>query len=69
MAKRLPPSGQSVYTDYPDRDDAASTSSAVLMNDIIDYPEAAPPPYEDTPTSLQSNSSDPRELVAYVRQS
>ena len=35
-----------VYRDEPDRDDAASTSSAVLMEDI-DYPDADLPAYED----------------------
>lgn len=39
-----PPPG--VYRDEPDRDDAASTSSAVLMEDI-GYPDTDLPAYED----------------------
>lgn len=35
-----------VYRDAPDRDDAASTSSALLMNDL-DFPEADLPAYDD----------------------
>lgn len=39
-----------VYRDDPDRDDAASTSSAVLLGDI-DYPESELPAYEDVASS------------------
>ena len=35
-----------IYRDEPDRDDAASTSSAVSM-DTMGYPEADLPAYED----------------------
>lgn len=35
-----------VYRDEPDRDDAASTSSAVLLEDV-GYPDADLPAYED----------------------
>lgn len=44
-----PPPG--VYRDEPDRDDAASTSSAVLMEDV-EYPESDLPAYEDVPATV-----------------
>lgn len=46
-----------VYRDEPDRDDAASTSSAVLMEDI-GYPDADLPAYEDVvgPTDQQDTA-------------
>ena len=40
-----------VYRDDPDRDDAASTSSAVLMGDI-DYPDEELPSYTDEPNAV-----------------
>lgn len=43
-SKVAPPAG--VYRDDPDRDDAASISSAVLLGDY-DYPEDEPPAYTD----------------------
>lgn len=43
MTPRLP---HGVYRDEPDRDDAASTSSAVLLEDV-GYPDADLPAYED----------------------
>jgi len=43
--KKAPPG---VYRDDPDRDDAASISSAVLLGDM-DYPEEEPPSYSDIP--------------------
>jgi hypothetical protein len=46
----LPPPQPGAYRDDPDRDDAASTSSAVLMGDI-DYPDEALPAYTDAPES------------------
>ena len=45
-----------VYRDDPDRDDAASTSSAVLLEDI-EYPEDELPPYTDEPApTLEAES-------------
>ncbi|RDW89270.1 hypothetical protein BP6252_01302 [Coleophoma cylindrospora] len=38
-----------VYRDEPDRNDAASTSSAVLLGDIDSYPEEDLPAYSDVP--------------------
>jgi len=43
MTPRPPPG---IYRDEPDRDDAASTSSAVLLEDV-GYPDAELPAYED----------------------
>lgn len=43
MTPRPPPG---VHSDEPDRDDAASTSSAVLLEDV-GYPDADLPAYED----------------------
>ncbi len=43
MTPRPPPG---VYRDEPDRDDAASTSSAVLLEDV-GYSDADLPAYED----------------------
>lgn len=40
-----------VYRDDPDRDDAASTSSAVLLGDI-DYPDEELPSYTDDPDAV-----------------
>lgn len=44
------------YRDDPDRDDAASTSSAVLLEDI-DFPDEDLPAYEDTPSVVTEASS------------
>jgi hypothetical protein len=38
------------YRDEPDRDDEASTSSAVLLGDFDSFPDEALPAYEDTPS-------------------
>lgn len=38
-----------VYRDDPERDDAASTSSAVLLGDIDSYPDEELPAYTDLP--------------------
>ncbi|TVY13279.1 hypothetical protein LARI1_G008969 [Lachnellula arida] len=38
------------YRDEPDHDDAASTSSAVLLGDFDSFPDEALPAYEDTPS-------------------
>ncbi|TAQ87022.1 hypothetical protein B7494_g4653 [Chlorociboria aeruginascens] len=47
-----------IYRDEPDRDDAASTSSAVLL-DEIDYPDEGLPSYEDTASLLPAIASIP----------
>ncbi|KAF4630823.1 hypothetical protein G7Y89_g7321 [Cudoniella acicularis] len=39
-----------VYRDEPDRDDAASMSSAVLLDDIDSFPDEELPAYEDEPS-------------------
>jgi len=44
------------YRDDPDRDDAASTSSAVLLGDI-DFPDEDLPAYEDTPSAILDTAS------------
>jgi hypothetical protein len=44
------------YRDDPDRDDAASTSSAVLLGDI-NFPDEDLPAYEDTPSVVTEASS------------
>ena len=43
-----------VYRDNPDSDDAASTSSAVLLGDFDSYPEEELPAYTDLPESSAS---------------
>jgi hypothetical protein len=46
------PPPPSVYRDNPIIDDAASTSSAVLLDDIEGYSdEELPPPYTDEPVA------------------
>jgi hypothetical protein len=45
-----------VYRDEPDRDDAASTSSAVLLDDVESYPEDELPAYTDLPESSSTSS-------------
>lgn len=58
-----PPAG--VYRDDPDRDDAASTSSAVLMEDV-DYPESDLPAYEDVAAAVDSTESHFQETQSYA---
>lgn len=54
-SKILPPPHQAgVYKDDPDRDDAASTSSAMLLGDFDSYPEEELPAYTDLPESSSS---------------
>ena len=48
-----------------DRDDAASTSSAILM-DNIDYPDSDLPAYEDVPTASSPTPSGNHEPQSYV---
>lgn len=43
-----PPSQPGVYRDDPDRDDAASMSSAVLLGDIDGLPDEDLPAYSDS---------------------
>lgn len=57
----LPKPSPGVYRDDLDRDDAASTSSAVLMDDI-DYPDSDLPAYEDVPTVPTSSRPTPAQL-------
>lgn len=59
----VPPHQPGVYRDDPDRDDAASTSSAVLMGDI-DFPEEELPAYSDEP-NVTTSAHDP-EVGRYV---
>jgi len=47
-----------VYRDDPDRDDAASTSSAVLL-DHIDYSNEELPAYSDEPNEIVPNGQFP----------
>ena len=56
----LPKPSLGIHRDDFDRDDAASTSSAVLMDDI-DYPDF-PPAYEDVPTVPTSSRPTPAQL-------
>lgn len=44
------------YRDDPDRDDAGSTSSAVLLDDIEAYPDEELPAYTDLPDTSSSVS-------------
>ena len=54
MGKLIPPKpSPGGYRDDLDRDDAASTSSAVLLDDI-DCPDSDLPAYEDVPTALKT---------------
>lgn len=46
------------YRDEPDRDDAASTSSAVLLGDFDSFPDEALPAYEDTPSQPPASSAE-----------
>jgi hypothetical protein len=48
----MQPHQPGVYRDDPDRDDAASTSSAVLLGDI-DYPDEELPSYTDHPNEAE----------------
>ena len=54
-----------VYRDDPDRNDAASTSSAVLMEDV-DYPDSELPAYEDVPAAVGSMQSRYQATQSYV---
>ncbi|KAL8684675.1 MAG: hypothetical protein Q9218_008194 [Villophora microphyllina] len=65
IAGSKPPPG--VYRDDPDRDDAASTSSAVLMEDV-EYPESDLPAYEDVPTVVAPAQSRYHETQSYLIQ-
>lgn len=58
-----PPPG--VYRDDPDRDDAASTSSAVLMEDV-EYPDSDLPAYQDVPPVAGTAQSQYHETQSYV---
>ena len=61
----LPKHSPGVYRDDPDRDDAASTSSAVLMDDI-DYPDSDLPAYEDVQTSSRPTEAPLQEPQSYA---
>lgn len=50
----LPP--PSVYSDDPDLDDAVSTSSTTLLEEV-EYPKADPPAYEDVAGEGQNGQS------------
>ena len=66
MGKKVdfkPPPG--VYRDDPDRDDAASTSSAVLLDEIEESAEPGLPAYEDVP-ALRPAGSQESEPISYV---
>ncbi|KAH8652715.1 hypothetical protein BGZ60DRAFT_387661 [Tricladium varicosporioides] len=60
--KDLHPHTPGVYRDEPDRDDAASMSSAVLLGDIDSFPDEELPAYEDHPSS--SSSAVPRPVAS-----
>jgi len=64
MGKAIPPPA-TLYRDDPDRDDAASTSSAILL-ETIDYPDSAPPAYEDVPNSSRPEPLSVHEPQSYV---
>ncbi|TVY52563.1 hypothetical protein LCER1_G006449 [Lachnellula cervina] len=56
------------YRDEPDRDDAASTSSAVLLGDFDSFPDEALPAYEDTPSqplSAPNSSTGTNPLIEW----
>lgn len=61
------------YRDEPDRDDAASTSSAVLLGDFDSFPDEALPAYEDTPSqplfapNSSTGTNPPIEWYWYVK--
>lgn len=70
MGKSLPTKpAPGVYRDEPDRDDAASTSSAVLMEDI-DHPKLDLPAYEDAVLleRIGQNADGDEEPQAYLTQ-
>ena len=56
-----PPPG--VYRDEPDRDDAASTSSAVSLRDHVEMEDEDLPPYTDNPDVEIGNPGEASELV------
>ena len=57
FGQQAPPPG--IYRDEPDRDDAASQSSAMSLHSNIDFDESdeTPPPYSDEPTIITTPSS------------
>ena len=64
MGKRAPAQPPPrVYRDEPERDDAASTSSAVALGDVdfhdddSNYPDAELPAYEDVPPSSSASTA------------
>lgn len=66
----LPKPSPGVYRDDPDRDDAASTSSAVLMEDI-DYPDSELPAYEDVATTSRpppARNQEPQSYAVFLRE-
>ncbi|KAL8667707.1 MAG: hypothetical protein Q9202_000562 [Teloschistes flavicans] len=65
VASSKPPPG--VYRDDPDRDDAASTSSAVLMEDV-EYPDSDLPAYQDVPPVAGTIQSQYHETQSYLIQ-
>ena len=65
MGKPTQPHQPGVYRDDPDRDDAASTSSAVLLGDI-DYPEEELPSYTDEPNAVPSAGQFPTTPSAHL---
>ena len=67
MGKPMPPKpSPGVYRDDPDRDDAASTSSAVLM-DHIDYSDSDLPAYEDISIASRPTPAPNQEPQSYAR--
>ncbi|KAL8762348.1 MAG: hypothetical protein Q9203_007151 [Teloschistes exilis] len=65
MTGSKPPPG--FYRDDPNRDDAASTSSAVLMEDV-EYPDADLPAYQDVPPVAGKAQSQYHETQSYFIQ-
>jgi hypothetical protein len=54
---KVAPPPPSVYRDNPIIDDAASTSSAVLLDDIDGFPEEELPAYTDEPVASVTSMS------------
>lgn len=71
MGKPIPPKPlPGVYRDDPNRDDAASTSSAVLMDDM-DYPDSDLPAYEDvraTPRPTLARNQEAQSYADFLRE-
>ena len=59
-----PPPG--IYRDDPDRDDAASTSSAVLLDEVQHPVDSELPAYEDVPTATRPALSHEEEPLSSV---